>query len=113
VPSTGGGGDRMAIGDGENLYVTTNCSFGGPDHKTLYITTQSPLYRVTLKVPGARSRPQLSATALIRSRVSRIPLTLNRRRARPANFQYRRVPSLSGSWKDSVTSVPSPLGSNR
>ncbi|HEV7452705.1 MAG TPA: SMP-30/gluconolactonase/LRE family protein [Pseudonocardiaceae bacterium] len=75
VPSTGGG-DGMAMDDGGNLYVTTNagvqvykpdgmawgtisvpevpanCTFGGADRKTLYITARTSLYRVTLKVPG-------------------------------------------------------------
>jgi sugar lactone lactonase YvrE len=76
VPATGGGGDGMAMDDAGNLYVATNagvqvykpngatwgiisvpevpsnCTFGGPDRKTLYITAQTSLYRVTLKVPG-------------------------------------------------------------
>ncbi|MGH3917724.1 MAG: SMP-30/gluconolactonase/LRE family protein [Pseudonocardiaceae bacterium] len=75
VPSTDGG-DGMAMDDAGNLYVTTNagvkvykpsgmtwgtipvpevpanCTFGGPDRKTLYITARTSLYRVTLKVPG-------------------------------------------------------------
>jgi gluconolactonase len=76
VPSTGGGGDGMAVDDAGNLYVTansgvtvykpsgmawgtipvpevpTNCTFGGSDRKTLYITARTSLYRVTLNVPG-------------------------------------------------------------
>ncbi len=76
VPATGGGGDGMAMDDAGNLYVTTtagvqvykpngmtwgtisvpevpsNCTFGGSDRKTLYITARTSLYRVTLKVPG-------------------------------------------------------------
>lgn len=76
VPATGGGGDGMAVDDAGNLYVTTtagvrvyqpggalwgtiavpevptNCTFGGPDRTTLYITAQTSLYRVTLRVPG-------------------------------------------------------------
>jgi gluconolactonase len=32
--------------------VPTNCTFGGPDRKTLYITAPTSIYRVTLKVPG-------------------------------------------------------------
>jgi gluconolactonase len=76
VPATGGGGDGMAMDDAGNLYVTTtagvqvykpngmtwgtisvpevpsNCTFGGFDRKTLYITARTSLYRVTLKVPG-------------------------------------------------------------
>ena len=76
VPSTGGGGDGMAIDDAGNLYVATNagvrvyqpngtlwgtipvpevptnCTFGGSDRKTLYITAKTSLYRVTLKAPG-------------------------------------------------------------
>jgi gluconolactonase len=76
VPSTGGGGDGMAIDDAGNLYVTTNagvqvykpngmtwgtiavpevptnCTFGDSDRKTLFITAPTSLYRVTLTVPG-------------------------------------------------------------
>jgi gluconolactonase len=76
VPSTGGGGDGMAVDDAGNVYVATdtgvkvykpsgmiwgtiavpevpsNCTFGGPDRKTLYITTKTSLYRVTLGIPG-------------------------------------------------------------
>lgn len=76
VADTGGGGDGMAMDDEGNLYVTkvggilvvrpdgtpwgefalpanpTNCSFGGADRKTLYITTFPALYRVELGVPG-------------------------------------------------------------
>lgn len=35
---------------------TSNCVFGGPDNKTLYITGDSGAYKVQLKVPG-RVRP--------------------------------------------------------
>lgn len=76
APATGGGGDGMAMDDAGNLYVTTNvgvtvykpsgmtwgtisvpevptnCTFGGPDRKTLYITAPTSIYRVTLRVPG-------------------------------------------------------------
>jgi gluconolactonase len=75
VPATGGGGDGMAMDDAGNVYVTTNagvtvynpsgmpwgtiplevptnCTFGGPDRKTLYITVPTSLYRLTLKIPG-------------------------------------------------------------
>lgn len=76
VPSTGGIGDGMAVDDAGNLYVATtagvrvyqpsgmlwgtipvpevpaNCTFGGADRTTLYITARTSLYRVTLKIPG-------------------------------------------------------------
>ncbi len=76
VPSTGGGGDGMAVDDAGNVYVATdagvqvykpngmtwgtialpevpsNCTFGGPDRKTLYITATTSLYRVALTIPG-------------------------------------------------------------
>jgi gluconolactonase len=76
VPSTGGGGDGMAIDDAGNVYVATdggvkvyrpsgalwgtipvpevpsNCTFGGADRKTLYITAKTSLYRVALRIPG-------------------------------------------------------------
>lgn len=70
------GGDGMAVDDAGNLYVTAgagvlvfdsagkplgtitvaeqpaNCTFGGPDRKTLYITARTSLYRIDLNVPG-------------------------------------------------------------
>jgi EmrB/QacA subfamily drug resistance transporter len=54
--------------------------------------------------------PADSATALIPSRVARMPSRLVRLRADPAISQYRRVISRSGSSNDSVTSVPSASG---
>ncbi|NUO51980.1 MAG: SMP-30/gluconolactonase/LRE family protein [Polyangiaceae bacterium] len=71
-----GGSDGMAVDDAGNLYLTTgagvevfrddgtpwgvidvpeqpaNCTFGGADRKTLFITARTGLYRVTLNVPG-------------------------------------------------------------
>jgi gluconolactonase len=32
--------------------TVTNAAFGGPDRRTLYITTNSALYALTLQVPG-------------------------------------------------------------
>lgn len=70
------GGDGMAVDDAGNLYVTAtpgvlvfdktgkalgtitvgeqpaNCTFGGPDRKTLYITARTSLFRIELNVPG-------------------------------------------------------------
>jgi len=76
VPSTGGGGDGIAVDGAGNVYVATdggvkvyrpsgalwgtipvpevpsNCTFGGADRKTLYITAKTSLYRVALRIPG-------------------------------------------------------------
>jgi sugar lactone lactonase YvrE len=52
---------------------TSNCAFGGPDRKTLYITGDGGCYRVQLKVAG-RLRPGAGGTA-IRSYFSRTPNT--------------------------------------
>ena len=57
--------------------------------------------------------PVGSTTALMLSRVARMPLALVRPRADPKSFQYRRIEALSARVNDSVTSVPSPLGSKR
>ena len=72
VASTGGGGDGMTVDHAGNLYVATDagvkvyqpsgalwgtislpetpsdCTFGDPDRKTLYITAKTSLYRVRL-----------------------------------------------------------------
>jgi YVTN family beta-propeller protein len=74
--TTGDGPDGMAVDSAGNLFVTTrsgvevfapdgapwgvirvpripaNCAFGGADGRTLYITAESDLYRVTLANPG-------------------------------------------------------------
>lgn len=76
LAETGGGGDGMAVDVNGNLYVTANagvlvlrpdgsswgtiefpeapanCTFGGPDRRTLYVTARKSLYRVDLAVPG-------------------------------------------------------------
>lgn len=31
---------------------TTNAAFGGPDHRTLYITASRLLFRIQLNIPG-------------------------------------------------------------
>lgn len=70
------GCDGMTVDQDGNLYITmgagvevfdssggtlgvipipqkpTNCCFGGPDRKTLYVTAQSSLYRVRCRIPG-------------------------------------------------------------
>ena len=54
------GGPRVVVfaPDGEQRAVipvpegTANCTFGGPDHKTLYITAHQGLYAIDLAVPG-------------------------------------------------------------
>ncbi|MBV8996947.1 MAG: SMP-30/gluconolactonase/LRE family protein [Pseudonocardiales bacterium] len=76
VASTGGGGDGMTVDKAGNVYVATDggiqvyrpsgalwgtipvpetpsdCTFGGADRKTLYITAKTSLYRVRLNIPG-------------------------------------------------------------
>jgi gluconolactonase len=44
----------MVLGSITGLGTSTvsNAAFGGPDHKTLFITTASALYQITLNVPG-------------------------------------------------------------
>lgn len=77
---TSGGPDGLAIDTGGNIFVTTstgvevfsptgtrwgrimtgmqpaNCAFGDPDHKTLYITARTTLYRVRLANAGLPNR---------------------------------------------------------
>jgi gluconolactonase len=58
VYSTGPGGIWIFSPEGKALGTiliperTANVNWGGADHKTLYITASSSIYRVTLKVPG-------------------------------------------------------------
>ncbi len=54
-----GGDTRPGLG-----YNTSNCAFGGPDRKTLFITGDGGLYAVQLKVAG-RQRP--SSSSILRS----------------------------------------------
>lgn len=78
--TTAGGPDGLAIDTGGNIFVTTtggveafsptgarwgliatpmqpaNCAFGGADHKTLYITARTGLYKVTLANAGLPRR---------------------------------------------------------
>ena len=42
------------LGDIVTPEITLNCAFGGPDNKTLFITTITSVYRVQLKVPGVQ-----------------------------------------------------------
>jgi gluconolactonase len=46
--------DGTVLGSITGLGTSTvsNAAFGGPDHKTLFITTASALYQITLNVPG-------------------------------------------------------------
>jgi gluconolactonase len=76
LTKTGGGGDGLAVDVDGNLYVAdqtgvlvlhpdgsrwgiieipeqpTNCTFGGADRRTLYVTARTSLYRVDLPIPG-------------------------------------------------------------
>ncbi len=36
--------------------LVTNCAFGGPDERTLYVTSGKTLYKLRAKVPGIRTR---------------------------------------------------------
>jgi len=54
-----GGDSHPGIG-----YNTSNCVFGGPDRKTLFITGDGGLYAVTLNVAG-RQRPSSSSSRSI------------------------------------------------
>jgi gluconolactonase len=84
---TGGGGDGMAIDVDGNLYVAdqtgvlvlrpdgskwgtielpeqpTNCTFGGPDRRTLYVTARTSLYSIELPIPGHPSPAERRPTA--------------------------------------------------
>jgi gluconolactonase len=83
----GYGGDGMVLDIGGNIYLTAgegekagiyifspdsnllgiiplpeipgNCTFGGPDLRTLYITASSSLYRIKLSIPGQLAYPPL------------------------------------------------------
>jgi hypothetical protein len=65
-----------------------------------------------LRCRAYREGPADSVTALILSRVTRMPSRLVRPRANPATIQYRRMSGVSASSNDSVTSVPAALGSS-
>jgi len=60
VYCTGGGGIWVFAPDGEHLgmievpEVPANCTFGGPENKTLYITARTSVYRIELAIAGLR-----------------------------------------------------------
>ncbi len=88
---TGYGGDGMVLDIEGNIYLTAgegdlagvhifspegeklgfiptgeipgNCTFGGPELRTLYIAASSSLYRIELAIPGCLAYPPLPATA--------------------------------------------------
>ena len=68
----------------------------------------SPIVRL-----GRAAQFDASTSALIRSKVVRIPLRLVLPRAQPSNAQYSRSGSVGSSSNDSVTSVPSSVGDSR
>lgn len=86
---TGYGGDGMVLDVEDNIYLTAgegekaaiyiftpvgellglipmpeipgNCTFGGPDLRTLYIAASTSLYRINLAIPGQLAYPPLPA----------------------------------------------------
>jgi gluconolactonase len=44
--------DASLIGTVTVPQVPANCSFGGSDRRTLYITARTALYQIHLNVPG-------------------------------------------------------------
>lgn len=42
---------------------TTNCAFGGPGNKTLYITGSNAVYAVTMQIPGRRLSTMITGAA--------------------------------------------------
>jgi gluconolactonase len=55
----------VAFNGGAATGNTSNCAFGGPENKTLFITGDGGLYAVELKIPG---RPRPGTTSLIPAR---------------------------------------------
>ena len=56
-----------------------NCTFGGPENKTLYITARTGLYKIELGVPGIalpKQGPELAKTTAIESGLPGIPVML-------------------------------------
>jgi gluconolactonase len=60
VYATGPGGIWIFSPEGKHLgtvklpEIASNCAWGDPDGKTLYITASTGLYRIHLKIPGIR-----------------------------------------------------------
>ncbi|RYE94252.1 MAG: SMP-30/gluconolactonase/LRE family protein, partial [Myxococcales bacterium] len=46
-------GDKLGVITGTGS--ATNCAFGGPDHRTLFITAGKRLYRLAVGIPGSPS----------------------------------------------------------
>ncbi len=58
---TGPGGTWIFDKEGDRLgilrtpEVPANCAYGGPDHKTLYLTARTSVYTISVEVPGVKT----------------------------------------------------------
>jgi gluconolactonase len=125
----GGGPDGMALDAQGHIYATyksvvvlnadgslvgripvpeqpANCTFGGPDGKTLYITARTSVYSIAMNVAGARlvaSGPKSVPQVQFRHRSFRGPGRLSQGEKEPAAAKEIKIEDITlkipGSWK--------------
>ncbi len=125
----GGGPDGMALDANGHIYATyksvvvlksdgsligripvpeqpANCTFGGTDGKTLYITARTSLYSLTMKVPGAplvATGPKPAPQVLLRDRSFRGPGRLSQGDKEPAGPKEIKIEDITlkipATWK--------------
>jgi gluconolactonase len=127
----GGGPDGMALDANGNIYATyngivvlnpngeligriavpehpTNCTFGGTDGKTLFITAQTSLYSLAMSIAGApfaptgpRPAPQISRRSSFRGPARLAQEKKEAPKEELKTFEVRAIKlKIPGSWKE-------------
>lgn len=106
------GADRTGRGGAQRRHHREPGSVDRRSHRRVRARSSAGLTATSLNWPSTSASRAYSTSALIRSRVVRIPSRFVLPRDQPNTAQYRRSGRVLARVKDSVTSVPSPLASN-